>query len=75
MNGAQLGAFVVASVLLIVMPGVDMALLARQVVAHGRRAAFITLAGLGTGLCIHTTLAAIGLSAVLMASATGYTAV
>lgn len=75
MNGAQLGAFVVASALLIVMPGVDMALLARQVVAHGRRAAFITLAGLGTGMFIHTTLAAIGLSAVLMASATGYTAV
>lgn len=75
MSGAQLGAFVVASVLLILIPGVDMALVTRQVVVYGRRAAFVTLAGLATGGFTHTTLATIGLSAVLMASASAYTVV
>jgi threonine/homoserine/homoserine lactone efflux protein len=75
MSGAQLGAFVVASVLLIIIPGVDMALVTRQTVAYGRRTAFVTLAGLLTGGFVHTALATVGLSAVLMASATAYTAV
>ncbi len=75
MSGAQVGAFMIASALLIIVPGVDMALLMRQVVAHGRRAALITLAGLATGMLTHTVLATIGLSAVLMTSATAYTAV
>jgi threonine/homoserine/homoserine lactone efflux protein len=75
MSATQVGAFVVASTLLIIIPGVDMALLTRQVVAYGRRAAFVTLAGLLTGMLTHTTLATIGLSAVLMASAAAYTAV
>lgn len=65
----------VASALVIIVPGVDMALMTRQVVAHGRRAAFVTLAGGLTGGLTHTALATLGLSAVLTASATAYTAV
>ena len=68
----QVGAFVIASALLIVVPGVDMALVSRQVVAHGRRATFATLAGLLTGGLTHTALAAVGFSAVLTTSATAY---
>lgn len=52
-----------------------MALVTRQVIVHGRHGAFGTLAGLLTGGVTHTALAAIGLSAVLAASATAYTAV
>jgi threonine/homoserine/homoserine lactone efflux protein len=65
----------VASALLIVVPGVDMALITRQVVAQGRRAAFATLVGGLTGGLTHTALATLGLSAVLTASATAYTVV
>lgn len=75
MGAGQLGAFMVASALVIVVPGVDMALMTRQVVAHGRRAALVTLAGGLTGGLTHTALATLGLSAVLTASATAYTAV
>jgi threonine/homoserine/homoserine lactone efflux protein len=71
----QLGTFAIASALLIVVPGVDMALVTRQAVAHGRRATFATLLGFLTGGLTHTALAAVGLSAVLTASATAYTVV
>lgn len=71
----NLPAFVAASVLLMFIPGVDMALVTRQVVMHGRHAAFGTLAGLLVGGLCHAGLATIGLSAVLLASSTAYTAV
>jgi threonine/homoserine/homoserine lactone efflux protein len=41
----NLRAFLTATVLLMFNPGVDMALVTRQIVAHGRRAAFRTLTG------------------------------
>lgn len=75
MEAGAIGTFVAASALLIIVPGVDMALVTRQVVAHGRRAGFTTIAGLLTGMLTHTALAAIGLSAVLATSATAYTVV
>jgi threonine/homoserine/homoserine lactone efflux protein len=71
----NLPAFVAASVVLMFIPGVDMALVTRQVVMHGRRAAFGTLAGLLVGGLCHACFATIGLSAVLLASSTAYTAV
>jgi threonine/homoserine/homoserine lactone efflux protein len=75
MNLAQLGAFVVASAIVIIVPGVDMALFTRQVLMHGRRAALVTLAGGFTGGLTHTALATAGLSVVLATSATAYTLV
>src|SRR5918994_5002784 len=42
-------AFVVASTILMFIPGVDMALVTRQVVTQGRRAAMATLGGLLLG--------------------------
>lgn len=71
----HLSAFVVASVILMFIPGVDMALVTRQVVMHGRRAAFGTLAGLLVGGLTHAAFATIGLSAVLLTSAAAYTTV
>ncbi|MDQ4024583.1 MAG: LysE family translocator [Actinomycetota bacterium] len=75
MDVEHLPTFVVASVLLMFVPGVDMALVTRQVVVHGRRAAFATLAGLLAGGLTHAAFATIGLSAVLLTSATAYTVV
>jgi threonine/homoserine/homoserine lactone efflux protein len=71
----NLPAFLTATVLLMFIPGVDMALVTRQVVVHGRRAAFGTLAGLLVGGLVHTAFATIGLSAVLLASSAAYTTV
>jgi threonine/homoserine/homoserine lactone efflux protein len=53
-----------------VIPGVDMALIARSVLAHGRRAGYVTSVGVSTGLWVHAVASALGLSSILMASAT-----
>jgi threonine/homoserine/homoserine lactone efflux protein len=71
----DLGAFLLVSLAVIVVPGVDMALTTRQVLLHGRRAGLVTVAGLVTGGLLHTTFAVLGLSAVLATSATAFTVV
>lgn len=69
----DLGAFVLVSLAVIVVPGVDMALVTRQVLLHGRRAGVVTVAGLVGGGVLHTTFAVAGLSALLAASTTAFT--
>jgi threonine/homoserine/homoserine lactone efflux protein len=49
-----------------------MALVTRQVVTRGRRAAQTTIFGNLSGLVVHATAPALGLSALLVASATAY---
>jgi threonine/homoserine/homoserine lactone efflux protein len=71
----DLAAFITASMVLMFIPGVDMALVTRQVLMHGRRAAFGTLGGLLVGGLAQAGLATVGLSAVLFASAAAYTTV
>jgi threonine/homoserine/homoserine lactone efflux protein len=71
----HLPTFILASVGLMLIPGVDMALVTRQVLMHGRRAAFATLGGLLVGGLAHAAFATIGLSAILLTSAAAYTAV
>ena len=67
--------FLVASILITVIPGADMALVTRQVLAGGARVAQRTIFGNLTGLLIHGLALAAGLSALLVASATAYTVV
>src|SRR5919206_3993885 len=67
--------FLVGSIVVTVVPGPDMALATRQVVTRGRRAAEITILGNLSGLVVHATALAVGLSALLVASATAYTVV
>ena len=71
----QLVPFFVASVLVTVVPGADMALVTRQVLIGGPRLAQRTIAGNLTGVAVHGVALAVGLSALLVASATAYTAV
>jgi threonine/homoserine/homoserine lactone efflux protein len=52
-----------------------MALVTRQVVTRGRRAAQVTILGNLCGLVVHATALAVGLSALLVASATAYSVV
>jgi threonine/homoserine/homoserine lactone efflux protein len=67
--------FLVASVLVTVIPGADMALVTRQVLVGGPALAQRTVFGNLTGLLVHGVALAAGLSALLVASATAYTAV
>ena len=67
--------FLVASVLVTVIPGADMALVTRQVFVGGTALAQRTIFGNLTGLLVHGAALAAGLSALVVASATAYTAV
>ena len=67
--------FLVASVLVTVIPGADMALVTRQVLVGGPTLAQKTIVGNLTGLLVHGAALAAGLSALLVASATAYTVV
>lgn len=67
--------FLVGSVVVTVVPGPDMALVTRQVVTRGKRAAQTTILGNLSGLVVHAAALAVGLSALLVASATAFTVV
>ena len=71
----QLIPFLIGSVLVTVVPGADMALVMRQVLVGGVTLADRTVAGNITGLVVHGAALAVGLSALLVASATAYTSV
>lgn len=72
---AILAAFVAASLILIVTPGPDMTLFLGQTVNGGRARGFASMLGATAGLLVHSMLAAFGLSALLLASATAFTAI
>lgn len=74
MTTAGLLAFLLASLLLAMVPGVGTAMLVRQTVRGGRRAALATVAGLQTGVAFWAAAAGLGLSALLIASEVAYQA-
>jgi threonine/homoserine/homoserine lactone efflux protein len=71
----QLLLFLPGSILVTVVPGADMALVMRQVFVGGTALAQRTIFGNLTGLVVHAAALAIGLSALLVASAEAYTVV
>ncbi len=71
----QLLLFLSGSILVTVVPGADMALVMRQVFVGGTALAQRTIFGNLTGLVVHAAALAIGLSALLVASAEAYTVV
>jgi threonine/homoserine/homoserine lactone efflux protein len=71
----ELLAFLGVSVVLAVTPGPDMALVARNALVAGRAAVPVTVAGICAGIVVHALAAAIGLSALLKASADAYAVV
>ena len=71
----QLLPFLVGSILVTIVPGADMALVMRQVFIGGTSLAQRTIYGNLTGLVVHATALAAGMSALLAASAEAYTVV
>lgn len=66
--------FAIASLVLIMMPGPDQALITRNALVGGRAGGLLTALGGMLGTTVHAGAAAIGLSALLVASATAFTA-
>lgn len=62
-----------AVIALTITPGPDMTLSLSKTISHSRLAGFAAAAGASTGILIHTTMVAVGLSALLAASATAFT--
>src|SRR3954453_16340639 len=61
--------FGIASLVLIALPGPDQALIMRNALVGGRTAGVRTMLGGATGLTLHATAAALGVSALLATSA------
>ena len=66
------GVFCLAVLLLNLTPGPDTALIVGQSVANGRRAGLLSVLGISTGCIAHTIALALGLSALLAASASAF---
>ena len=70
----RLIAFVGVSIAVVVIPGPDMALIARNVLRHGRSAGFATSVGVCTGILGWAVAAGLGVSTLLATSAAAFTA-
>jgi threonine/homoserine/homoserine lactone efflux protein len=74
-RGVDLAGFLAVATIVVVTPGPDMALVARNTLAGGRAAGLATSLGTCSGLLVHAVSAALGLSAVLVASSRAFTVV
>ena len=68
----QVLAFIGIAALLTITPGSDTMLVIRSVLGRGQRAGLLTVLGICCGLFIHATLSALGLSVILVRSATAF---
>jgi threonine/homoserine/homoserine lactone efflux protein len=67
--------FVISGLLLNITPGPDTLYILGRSAAQGARAGAVAALGIGTGALVHICAAALGLSAILAASAAAFTAV
>lgn len=65
---ATLLQFAVATIIIAITPGPDMTLFVGRALSQGRAAGFACMAGAMTGIVVHTSLVALGLSALIVAS-------
>ena len=72
MTAATVLYFLGASVALTIAPGPDNTFIVAQGISRGRKAAIVTALGMCSGISVHTTAAALGISALLYSSATAF---
>jgi threonine/homoserine/homoserine lactone efflux protein len=65
--------FAIAALVLIMLPGPDQALITRNALTGGRHGGLLTMTGGVLGSAVHAGAAALGLSALLLASASAFT--
>jgi threonine/homoserine/homoserine lactone efflux protein len=71
----SLGLFMLAALVLLVVPGPAVLYIVTRSVSQGRRAGLASVLGIEAGSLVHSMAAAVGLSAILLASATAFTVV
>ena len=71
----QVWAFLGVAVVVVLTPGIDMALVTKNALAHGRNAALGTAMGVNVGVAVWTLAASVGLATIVAASATAFTAI
>ncbi|PSN20404.1 threonine transporter RhtB [filamentous cyanobacterium CCP5] len=69
---SQIVAFTLAAAALTIAPGADTMLVVRNVLRGGRRDGVVTTLGICSGLFVHATLSAVGVSVLLMHSAVAF---
>jgi threonine/homoserine/homoserine lactone efflux protein len=74
-EGSTLALFAVAAVTLLVIPGPAVLYIVTRSVDQGRAAGLASVCGVHVGTLVHVAAAALGLSALLVSSATAYHAV
>ncbi len=72
MIDSQVIAFMCVAAMLTLTPGADTMLVVRNVLRGGRQDGIITTCGICTGLFVHAMLSALGVSVILMHSATAF---
>ncbi|MDX5593786.1 LysE family translocator [Pseudovibrio sp. SPO723] len=72
-NPATLAAFSLAGILLALTPGPDMMLFLSKTLTQNKRAGVAAILGASSGVVVHSLAAALGLSALMAASATAFT--
>ncbi|GAA4097900.1 LysE family translocator [Nocardioides kongjuensis] len=75
LDPAQLLAFAAASVVLVGMPGPNTIYITTRSLAHGTRAGVVSVLGVETGTAVYAAATALGLSALIAASPTAFTAI
>jgi len=75
MDISQLAYFLGASILLTIAPGPDNIFVVTQGISRGRKAAVLTAIGMCSGISVHTTAAALGISAIFYSSAVAFSIV
>jgi threonine/homoserine/homoserine lactone efflux protein len=74
-NHTSLLIFVSAAALLLAIPGPAVFYIVGRSIGQGRNAGLVSALGIGVGTLIHTLAAAVGLSALLVSSATAFSVV
>lgn len=69
---SQLIYFIAASAALTLLPGPDILFVLTQSISQGKKAGIATASGLCTGVLVHTTAAALGISALVYKSALAF---
>lgn len=74
MMDTSIVAFAVVAAVMTMIPGADTILVVRNTLRGGRRDGLVTTVGICSGLYVHATLSALGVSAILLHSAEAFAA-